>query len=120
MHSDLEAVLYGFLQAVFTGTPAPDVEPDFEDALARLAEHRTLRAERAMQWPANSRVALKNLIADWIISIRLACEFGDGYDFPETWLVGCSSTRLNEQVLSEILDRSSELRAQYQRRQRGE
>jgi hypothetical protein len=118
MENDLEAILFGFVQATFSGSPVAETTvPNFDDALERLGQFRTVRAETVLTWPGASRLALKELLTDWIIVIRLAEEIGEGYYVPAAYLAGASSTRLPETIVSEILHRSDALIEQYQRRQ---
>ena len=111
---DFQRVLFGFLQAVFFGETAPDVEPDFEDALERLSQHKTLKASSAVLWPAASREALKSLISNWLMVLEISA------DDPKhvshlPFILGSSSTQLNERTVSEILYRSDDLRELHRR-----
>lgn len=117
MSNDLEAILFGFLQASFFGELPKADAPDFDDALARLSSFRTLQAKTVSTWPAASRLALKELLTDWIMVIHLSDESsGNGFAVPASWLAGASSTRLSEPIVAEILERSDDLQRHYRRR----
>jgi hypothetical protein len=119
MADDLKAILFGFLQASFFGEMPKGVTPDFSDAVARLREHQTLQARTVTTWPAASRLALKELLTNWIIVLHLAEDSDDGYPIPTSWLSGASSTRLSAPIVTEILAWSDDLQLLYQRRSQG-
>ena len=116
MGEDLEAILFGFAQAMFSGEPVSSTTPDFEAALAKLSENRTLKAQSAMTWPIPAKTALRELLICWIFVIRQSIERGDPSPVPQDWISGSSSTRLNEKLVAEILNGSDALISLSQRR----
>ena len=110
MSNDVVAVLFGFLQAIGFAQAPVAAPPDFEAAITRLSHHRTLRAETVLTWPATDRLALTELLKAWLIVLQTAQITGAAVTFPQTFLEGCSSSRLGPKIVAEILARSAQLR----------
>lgn len=120
MSEEFQKVISGFLQAVFHGDGKSTSGPDFAAACDLLGRHRTLQARSVLSWPSGPKEALRAMLTEWVIVICLAEERGDPLPIPQSWLQGSSSTRLNEQIVAEILHRSDALISQYRRRTKAE
>lgn len=115
MGTGLDEIIFGFLQAAFTGSSDFDAEPDFDALRERLSEFGTLRVQSVLQWPKSERSALGALLRSWLIVIGLSEIDGQPYEVPGSWLQGTSSTRLNEKIVAEILHRFDALVSLHQR-----
>lgn len=120
MSDELSNIVFGFKLALVGGNDLPSIEPDFDDALERLLEHKTLRVQSVLLWPLASRVALNEMLTSWLLSIEIALYRDDEMPAPDWLLSGSSSTRLSEQIVSEILLRSGDLILQSLRRRQAQ
>jgi len=111
MSEGVDAILYGFLQALRFGETRNDSEPDFPAALEAMRAHKTLRVETALTWTPAARSALAELLTQWLIVERLMMEAGTPLPYPATFCVGSSSTRLGEPFLVYIAERSNDLQS---------
>ena len=111
MSTDVDAILFGFMQALSFGDPKTDALPDFAAAFGELERYRTLKIESAINWPKPAKAALLELLKAWIIVDRLNFETDVPMAYPPGFCDGSSSTRLAEPFLDYIFERSSDLQS---------
>jgi hypothetical protein len=109
MNEDVSKVLFGFAQAIGFGEAPTADQPDFAAAITRISQHGTLKAESVLAWPASDRLAVRELVKAWLVTLEVAHITGNPVNFPPSFLDGCSSTRLGEKVVAEILTRNAQL-----------
>lgn len=113
--SDVQEVLFHFLQHAFIGEPAADHRrptPEIEEWLfARLEMPEALTVQELSQWPMPCKDALRELVSQYLIFVSMFKHL----PYPAIFLDGCTALRLEPMVLAWFAQRRWPFPQQFQR-----